>query len=364
MHKHFHVPEAYFLSHSVGCLPKTSQHFVTENIFKPWQVQGGNAWPGWLDILAEFRTEIGALLGVTQADICPQTNVSSALTKILYSLPKRQGRNTIVLSKQDFPTIGFVLKQAERAGYVLRFIEGDITDPEVWAEALDESVHIVHITHVVSNTSHLLPVEDICTLARASGAYSIVDIAQSVGAVPIHAPDWKPDFVIGTSVKFICGGPGACFLYVAPERIGECQPIDVGWFSHENPFEMNIDNFRYAPDAMRFLGGSPSPTPFATALSALKLWQNIGTPYVKIQALLSDLSSVVPEAALVSSHDKDKRGGTLVVAPREREPLRIALATHNILHDERAEGFRFSVHGYTQSSDIEALKHVLSNINA
>ena len=364
MQNDFHVPDRYFLSHSVGCQLKSTPGFVQKAFFEPWQKAGGNAWPAWLDILNDYRAELAKYLGVTQSDICPQTNVSSGLTKALYSLPKRPGRTTIILSPNDFPTIGFALKQAERTGYKLRFVKGDITDIQNWHDAMDDSVQLVHITHAISNTSQLLPVGTICKLAKENEIFSVVDIAQSVGVVPINLPRWDSDFAIGTGVKFLCGGPGACFLYVNPKIITQCRPVDVGWFSHENPFEMDIHDFRYAPDALRFFGGTPSPSPFAAALNSLRYWQKPGNDKVfsQTQTYLDTLSGAVPDSALISPRDATHRGGTFVVAPQNRAPLRSALAASDIQHDERAEGFRFSVHGYTPKEDIDLLQNILENL--
>lgn len=364
MRQFFHVPNNYFLSHSVGCQLNTLPAFMQSTYFDPWKNAGGDAWPAWLDILNLYRTELANYLGVRQSDICPQTNVSSALTKALYSLPKRTGRKTILLSPSDFPTIGFALKQAEKSGYQLRFVEGDVTDVQSWRDAMDDSVQLVHITHAISNTSQLLPVKDICVLAREMEIFSVVDIAQSVGIVPINLADWDPDFSIGTGVKFLCGGPGACFLYVNPNIIERCEPIDVGWFSHENPFEMDIHNFKYAPDALRFWGGTPSPAPFTATLHSLQYWQepeNNNAPEIA-QTHLSLLSSTIPDAALISPRNASARGGTLVVAPQKRQGLRDALAAQNIKHDERQEGFRFSVHGYTPVDDVLLLKTIFEDV--
>ena len=362
MHKHYHVPKTYFLSHSVGCLPRQTQHDLAKDFFGPWQSLGGNAWPDWLEILTRFRASMGAILGVSGDTICPQTNVSSALTKIIHSLPLNPKRNVILLSEQDFPTIGFVLTQAERAGYQLKFITGDITDAKTWTDAVDDRVAIVHITHALSNTSHLLPVADICQAAKAGDIVTIVDIAQSVGIVPIHIPDWQADFVIGTSVKFMCGGPGACFMYAAPDIIPNCRPVDVGWFSHENPFAMNIRDFRYAADAMRFFGRTPSPAPFAAALSAHKLLDKSGiqSAHTHVQSILDTLVSGLDDKVLVSPRKASQRGGTLVIAPKNRQQLTKTLNAANILFDERPEGFRFSFHHYTPREDIEILVDLLN----
>lgn len=360
MRDQFHVPDTYFLTHSVGCLPKSTTDVLEQVYFKPWRENGGNAWDPWMDIVDDFRTSIGAMLGVKPANICPQSNVSSALTKILYSLPKREGRNVIVLSEQDFPTIGFVMDRAKTAGFEIRYVRGDVTDPRAWANAIDDHTALVHITHSLSNTSHVLPVDDICELTRRARAVSVVDVAQSIGVLQIKTNTWEPDFITGTSVKFICGGPGACFLFVSDQMLDMCEPIDVGWFSHEDPFEMDINHFKFASDAMKFFGGTPSPAPLATATNAIKVWHSCGVfkAHIRTQDILDELVSAVPAAQLISPNDPEQRGGTLVVNPNDRNAFQTALDASGIFCDVRDEGFRFSVHGYTSDTDVDILKSV------
>jgi selenocysteine lyase/cysteine desulfurase len=361
MREHFHVPDNYFLSHSVGCLPQRTEALLKESYFEPWK--SGQNWADWMPLLDKFRHGLSQLLGLPAHNICPQTNISSALTKIIFSLPQKANRKTILLSEQDFPTIGFVLKQAEKAGYRLEFIQGDPRDASVWAEAMDDTTAIVHLTHALSNTSHLLPVQEVCDLAREKGIISIIDIAQSFGALPIAAASWNPDFITGTGVKFLCCGPGACFLYASLEMQEVCEPIDVGWFSHENPFEMDIQNFQYAKDAMKFFGGTPSPAPLASANAALGLWQEIGlkTAHAVIDNHLTLLVNNIPDDILVSPRESGKRGATLVINPKDRAAFQKSLNAHNTLHDERREGFRFSMHGYTSEEEVKILDITLNN---
>ncbi len=364
MREHFHVPDNYFLSHSAGCLPKIAPGQFGEAYFTPWQNKGGNAWDDWMGVLERFSSGLGLLVGAPPEHLCPQVNVSSALTKILYSLPERPERKTIVLSSQDFPTVGFVLKQAERAGFTLRFLDGDASDIDVWARALDETVALALITHAFSNTSQIAPVQDICALARARGVVSVVDIAQSVGILPINLGQWQPDFAIGSGLKFLCFGPGAGFLYASAQMLETCQPVDVGWFSHQDPFEMDIHNFRYAETALRFFGGTPSPAPFVLANAALSLWQDIGLDKVqaRAEALLSELLEHVPDEILISPRGKVQRGATLVTDPPRRGSVKQMLADKHILFDERKQGLRFSIHGYTSEAEIEQLSAVLAAV--
>jgi len=364
MHDLFHVPENYFLSHSVGCLPKSTETYLTDKFFTSW-ISGEN-WTEWMPVIDEFRAGVGALLSVDKMTICPQINVSSALTKIIYSLPKQTARQTILLSKQDFSTIGYVMQQAVKVGYEIRFVENDICGIDNWERAMDETTAIVHITHALSNTSHLLPVEKICALARANNAVSIVDMAQSLGAVAVDLNTWRPDFAIGSGVKFLCFGPGASFLYVSENILPQCSPLDVGWFSHESPFEMDIEQFRFAKDAMRFFGGTPSPIPFVLGNNALNLWQYIGLDevYTQIQSKLSYLCYNLAEDVIVSPTKPQMRGATLVINPKEKDILQQLLKRHNIHCDKRQEGYRFSIHAYTADHDVENLSHILSRFKS
>ena len=116
-------------SHSVGCLPRGAKTALDDGFFAAWT--SGTNWDDWMGVLDEFRAGLAGLLGVNATSICPQSNISSALTKILYSLPE-SGKKTILLSPQDFPTIGFVFKQAERMGFRLKFLEGDPAKIENW----------------------------------------------------------------------------------------------------------------------------------------------------------------------------------------------------------------------------------------
>lgn len=365
MREHFHVPDNYFLSHSVGCLPKTAPDRLGRDYLEQWKTHGGDAWPGWLDVLDTFRARLGALLGSPARNLCPQTNISSGLTKLLYSLPAPSTRPTILCSPEDFPTTGFVFKQAERMGFRVKFIQGDVADLDAWTEAFDDSVGLIHITHAFSNTSKLAPVAELCAIARARGAISVVDIAQSAGAIPVDLSLWRPDFALGTGVKFLCFGPGACFLYASDEMIEACAPLDVGWFSHEQPFEMDIHSFRYADSAMRFFGGTPSPAPFVLANAALDLWEKLGSKQVqaRIQSHLDRMCGAVSDEILVSPRTSGARGGAFVINPPDRDPLRRALATRNIHCDERKEGFRFSVHAYTDEREIDGLIGVLARLD-
>jgi selenocysteine lyase/cysteine desulfurase len=65
-------------------------------------------------------------------------------------------------------------------------------------------------------------------------------------------------------------------LYIASKHINALEPEHLAWFSHENPFEFNIRDFRPASSALRFWGGTPAIAPYCMAAAAIQTNLNIG----------------------------------------------------------------------------------------
>jgi len=115
-------------------------------------------------------------------------NLSSGLTKILQSFEENQNKKMVVLmSEVDFPGMGFVLQKALPNHSEIRFIPSneDVTDYTVWEKYLTDDIDMVFISHAYSNTGQLSPIDNVLSLARSKNILSILDVAQSVGIVPI-----------------------------------------------------------------------------------------------------------------------------------------------------------------------------------
>lgn len=356
-------PGPYFLSHSIGLRPSAAAAALDEGYAAPWKEADGKTWDHWFAALDRFRENLAPLIGAAAEDVCPQTNISGALTKILFALPERARRKKIVLSEDDFPTVGFVLAQARRLGYELVFLPGGarLADIDAWSPAFHDDVQLVLATHVFSNSSVLAPVVEIAARARQRGVFSILDIGQSAGAVPIDLKSWRADFAVGTSVKYLCGGPGAAFLWTEKETAARAAPLDVGWFSHEAPFEFAIRDFRYAQGALRFMGGTPSVAPFAAASAGARVLGEAGISaiFAHNQRLLGRLIAALPQGALISHGKEGERGSAALIAVNDVAAASKALAAAGIIHDQRAGAIRVSAHLYNSDKDVDALLRAL-----
>lgn len=362
----FHVPDGiYLLSHSVGCMPLAAAQTLNETYLSAWREKGGDAWPAWLGLIDDFCGEAARLLGGRADDYCPQANLSSALVKYLGTLPGGGTRKKVVMHADAFPSLGFAVHALSPDGFDLHLIGAgqDAADPTVWQDALDGDTVAAVITHVHSNTGVMAPVRDIAALCRARGVAAIVDIAQSAGIVPVDVASWGADAVLGSCVKWLCGGPGAGFMWVSPDTVSTLRPRDVGWFSHEDPFEFDIKDFRYAPGAKRFWGGTPSIAPFACALGALRVLNAIGIPHIRAhnRALSAHVLDAVANR-LPHGPDPDKTGGTLCLTFDRDTADRAAdrLGARGCRFDRRGDTLRLSFHIYNTEEDALLIGDTLS----
>ncbi len=350
----------YLLSHSIG-LPVAGSRDVAAGYFDTWEHHTADAWPRWLDGIEAFRATLAALLGANAHEICPQSNVSSGLTKLLDSLHHEFDTPTVLISEDAFPSLGFV---CERSGYDVRYIPAaaDVCYPDVWREHL-RGVDLAILTHVHSNTGVCVPVPDIASAVRNAGALAVVDVAQSVGIIPIDLADWERHgvgAVVGSCVKWTSGGPGAGWLWVSEPLLPRCRPTDVGWFSHEAPFEFDIHDYRDAPDALRFWGGSPTVLPFLVAAHSVATIDSIGVGTIREHNLaLTDHLVEILGARVTSPHDRARRSGTAIV--RADTAMVDRLAEHGIGVDHRSAGIRVSPHVHTTLRDLDVLVDLLDS---
>jgi kynureninase len=350
----------YLLAHSVGALPRAARTRLETAVLSPWSGKGSDGWGDWLGAIDGFRGALAGLLGGAAADYCPQPNLSAGLFRLLSALPVAAERPVLVASDQSFPSIGFALAGLERLGFRLRLIEGDPTELAAWAAAIGPDTAAVVVMHVHSNSGAVAPVGEIAALARAAGAMTIADVAQSAGILPLDLPAWGVDAVVGSCVKWLCGGPGAGWLWAPPAVCAVAKPIEIGWFSHEDPFEFDIRDFRYAPDARRFWGGTPSIAPYALATAGIETIAGIGveTALAHNRALTDRLVERTGDRWF--DPDRSGFGGTLAITAGEA--VEAALRAAGARFDRRGPRLRLSFHAYNSEDEADLMAEVLGSL--
>ena len=153
---------------------------------------------------------------------------------------------------------------------------------------------------------------------------TVIDGYQSVGTIPVDVRALGVDVYIGGCLKWLCGGPGAAFVWVDPEIRDRLRPGLTGWMAHEHPFafEPRLDRRN---DAWRFLHGTPSIPALYAARPGLEIINRIGIrPSDRSLNGRRPCCSSWPAHAVIactSPRDPDRRG--------ERSPSTSSTATRS-----------------------------------
>lgn len=365
---------AYFLYHSIGLYPGKAEQMsdALRRVASLWGAANDEQWPRSLAIRAEFLDAWRQLIDAPGGTLTTAENVTTALHSIIGALPDKHLRGRKLLIAGDcFPSLHFLLAgMAERRGFELVTIP--VRPGERWVRDDDliaqwgEDVGVALLTWVTSTASHRCDLSRLIAHGHAQGSLIGVDITQGVGIIPFRLPEFSADFVVSSTLKWLCGIAGAGMLQMRSGLLTECRPELRGWFSQENIFSWALDSFEYAPDARRFDHGTPSILPFAACLPALH-WHAQQDPTAllahnrRLVEVLLDGGTALG-LGLASPRRADERGGSVMFClPGECDPAQVihTLRERGIHADTRGPTLRLSPGNVTTMEGVELLLRVL-----
>ena len=354
----------YLISHSLGAMPRETYDRLHEYA-DIWATRGVRAWAeGWWDMPVTIGNDVARIIGADEGTVAMHQNVSICQSLILscfLPLPENSKRRKIVYSELNFPSVMYVYDaHARDHGLRIDIVESDdgITVPlERMLAAIDEETLLVPISHVLYKSAFLQDAQAIIERGHEVGARVILDVYQSAGTVPFNVKQLNVDFATGGSVKWLCGGPGAGYLYVRPDLIDQLEPKTTGWMAHEHPFAFETE-LHYAPNITRFLHGSPAIPALYAAKSGYRIINEIGVVAIREKSVRQTEALIVlaEEAGfrVTSPKDPAQRGGTITVWDDNAAAITKELIRREFIVDYRpGAGVRISPHFYTKDEELE-----------
>jgi len=356
----------YLISHSLGAMPRATYDRLHEYA-EVWATRGVRAWAeGWWDMPVTVGNEVAKIIGADPNTVVMHQNVSvcqSLILSCLLPLPPNSRRNKIVCEELNFPSVMYVYDAHARAHNLrietVRSDDGITLPTERMLAAIDEETLLVPISHVLFKSAYLQDARAITQRAHEVGAMVVLDTYQSAGTVPFSVKELNVDFATGGSVKWLCGGPGAGYLYVRPDLIDKLEPKTTGWMAHEHPFAFETE-MHYAPNVTRFLHGSPAIPALYAAESGYRIINSIGVEAIREKSVrqTQHLIAIAEEAGfrVTSPKDPNQRGGTITVWDTNAAALTKELVRRDFIIDYRpGAGVRISPHFYTKDEELELI---------
>ena len=324
----------YLINHSLAAMPAAAEERLLEYA-RTWRERGIRSWgEGWWEMPVTIGDQLGRIMGAPPGSIVMHQNVTVAEAVVLSCFPRPGARNRIVYEEANFPSVRY-LYQAQPHLQVVA-----VEDDRAIVDALDERTLLVPISHVLFKNAEIQDVEPIVRRAHEVGAHVVLDCYQSAGVLPFDLTELGVDFAVGGSVKWLCGGPGAGWLYVRPDLAEQLVPTLVGWQGHARPFAFEPD-LEYADGARRFLTGTPNVPALYAAGAGYDVIEEVGVERIRERSLglTQLLIDLCDEAGLevVSPREPERRGGTVVVSTPDHAAVHRELTARDVICDFRPD---------------------------
>jgi len=359
----------YMISHSLGAMPERTRARMRE-FTDTWATRGVRAWEeGWWMMPITVGNLVGSIIGAGEGEVVMQQNVSICQNVVASCFDWRARRNKLVTDGLNFPSNNYIYHALERTG--ARVVTVDSPDGftlpvELILDAIDEETALVSVSHVAFRSSYVQDLAAIAERAHAVGAMVVADLYQSAGTLPVNVRELGVDFAVGGSVKWLCGGPGAGYLYVRRDLWNQLTPAATGWSAHEEPFAFDGGAIRYADSAFRFLNGTPNIPALYSARSGYEIVNQIGVAAIRQKSTrqTTRLIELADEAGfrVNTCRNPAQRGGVVVLDVPDGQEVTRELARRQILVDFRPQaGIRVAPHFYTTDEELE---HTVSEIRS
>jgi kynureninase len=343
----YHIPKGmiYLDGNSLGPVCVGVAERVSQVINEQWQESliGGWNQHSWIDMPERVANRLAPIVGAKQNTITLCDTLSLNVVKALSAaLQLRPERRVVLSDSGNFPSDLYIAEGLARSldkDYEIRIVE-----PEAVADAIDESIAAVMLTHVDYRTGRVHDMAKITRLTHAAGAISVWDLAHSAGALPLDLDHSGVDFAIGCTYKYLNGGPGAPgFIYARKDLIDSVWPLLCGWLGHEDPFAFSED-YQPAKGIRRMRVGTPPVLALSALDAALDVFDDIDMQAIRKKSMaLGDLFiERVEEFAgdyglsLASPRNAEGRGSQVSFHCTEGYAVMQALIADGVIGDFRA----------------------------
>jgi kynureninase len=351
----------YMISHSLGAMPRGVSESL-QQFADTWATRGIRAWEeGWWDMPVTVGDLIGTIIGAGQGEVVMHQNVSICQWIVASCFDWRAKRNKLVTDGLNFPSNDYIYYGLERQGARVTQVpsaDGMTLAVEPMLAAIDEDTCLVSVSHVAFRSSYIQDLAAITKRAHEVGAMLVADLYQSAGCLPLNVRELGVDFATGGSVKWLCGGPGAGYLYVRRDLWNKLEPAATGWQAHRDPFSFEGGPVQLADDAMRFLNGTPNVPAMYSAKSGYEIINQIGVENIRAKSLRQTqlLIDLADEAGIPvrTCREPERRAGVVILDVANGKQVTQELARREILVDYRPQaGIRVAPHFYTTDEEVD-----------
>lgn len=362
----------YLVSNSLGAMPRGVSARLQEYA-DAWKTHGVRAWAkGWWEMPVTVGDVVAPLIGASPREVAIVPTVTMAQATILSAMQFTKDRDTVVMTELDFPSVRYAIEQlAPKFGarvVVVPSSDGISIDQAALHAAITERTALVCVSHVLFKSAYILDADALVKHAHAMGAVVSLDAYHSVGVIPVDVKASNVDFLTGGVLKWLCGGPGGCFVYASPAASVRFAPALTGWQAHRHPFAFD-GKMDPADGIWRWLGGTPTVPSLYAATEGPRIVAEAGMQHVRAKSQRQTAALIALADArgyrVHTPRDPARRGGTVAFDVPHGAEVAQALLARNIVIDYRpGAGIRVAPHFYSTDEEVSRVVGEIDDILA
>lgn len=306
------------------------------------------------------RTLLATMLGTTPEEIVITRNTSEGNNYVSSGLQLGPDDEVIVFSDNHPTNLNAWREKAKRFGFTVTTVQHVVPHPgadhyvDLFAKAITPRTRLIGFTHLTSNSGDLFPAKDICAMARSRGVLTLLDGAQTFGALDVNLGDIRPDFYTGSAHKWPCGPKECGVLFVNKDVHDRIWPSVIGVYPGAVGISRKLEGMGQRDDAR-----------LVALAEAIRFRESIGRTV--IEERLRQLSGFLVGELIkldgvhvYTDPSPDRSANLVVFRPGSLDPRRFSMAlaekdgvVATLRGGQDRPGLRISPHLYNTMDEME-----------
>lgn len=325
---------------------------------------------------------LSSLLNVKDTEITLTRNVTEGINISCWGLPLNAGDEVILSTHEHVGNAAPWLNRVKVHGIVVKAVNLGKTAEEtldIVKKAITSRTKVIALPHIPCTIGQILPIKEICKLAKEKGIFSFVDGAHPPGMLQLDLKDIGCDLYSGCCHKWLLGPKGTGFLYVSENMRNNVQAyyggggFDTGWDMLSNPPALK----GYVDSGHRFYYGTQNASLFKGVAKAVEFHDKIGR--AKIEKRVKQLSTYLQEnliklgssIEMLTPTEDISRGAQIAFKVKDKDVTKLQTQcneqkiTTRYVAENNINCLRISTHIYNSFDEIDIfLKEVDKFIKA